>query len=121
MYLFVFKICTESVQFEHIGEISTVNHLEHNQNCFPILVYFPLLLTSRQQVHDHMEQYFAQAQQVVATPKAQLELCLLITHCFEDHFQAEAVQEGTRLLCYSSQMIAACLDDIRSDGKMLTV
>ena len=75
-----------------------------------------MCVDSREEVHEHMEEYFAQAQQVVTTPKDLLELCLLFTHCFEDHFEAEAVQEGSRLRHHASRLISDCLDDIRSQG-----
>ena len=65
-----------------------------------------------------MAKYFQQAQQVVDTPGDLLELCLLITHCFEDHFQAEAAQDEGRLLRHASRLIADCLDDIQSQGNM---
>ena len=64
-----------------------------------------------------MERYFAQAQQVVTTPEDLVELCLLITHCFEDQFEAKAVQEDAKLLYHASTLIVDSLDGIQSQGK----
>ena len=72
---------------------------------------------SHDEVHEHIEKYFAQAQQVVATPIDLAELCLLITHCFEDHCEAEAVQEDAKLLHHASTLIVDSLDGIQSQGK----
>ena len=58
-------------------------------------------------------------QDVVDTPNQIFELCLLISYCVEDHFEAEAKHRENRLERYCSELIKMCQDGLQSEGMLL--
>ena len=66
-----------------------------------------------------LKPYFEQTCQIVDKQQDLLELCLLITYCFEDNAQVQGAREGVELSKISSKLIEGSLTNISTKGMLV--
>ena len=72
-----------------------------------------IFFSSREEVHEHIQKYFKDAKGVLESLQDKLELCLLVTHCFEDHYEAEAYsQKQQSIIKYTTNLLRENIDNV---------
>ena len=68
-------------------------------------------------MYDHMEEHLKAARGVLKETRDQLELCVLVTHCFEDHYEAEGhIQRANNMEAYARNLLEQSTQDVLEEG-----
>ena len=72
---------------------------------------------SRSKVQESIDRYFKAAQDTLQDSEDKLELCLLFTHCFEDHYEADGHSKKLSPLQYATRVFKDGIEDMFNEGK----
>ena len=72
---------------------------------------------SRDEVWGSIEDYFAKARGVLDQKEDQMELCMLLAHCFEDYYEAETHSQILKSVEeYTLTLLTSSIDDLIEEG-----
>ena len=69
-------------------------------------------------MQEFIDRYFEEARDILQMSEDKLELCLLFTHCFEDHYEADSHSQRHSHAQYATRVFTYGIEDTFSEGNI---